>query len=62
MKNREKGITSTESFTTAMLVVFIAPRVVFGLICAALIRDGPSVGKSNPGQDSQIDDDVTNRL
>jgi hypothetical protein len=25
-------------------------------------RDGSSVGKSNPGQDLQIDDDVTNRL
>jgi hypothetical protein len=30
-------ITSTESFKTALLVVFIAPRLVFGLICAALI-------------------------
>jgi hypothetical protein len=47
-------ITSIESFTTDILVVFIAPRLAFGQICAAVI--------GVLGQDSQIDNDVTNRL
>jgi uncharacterized membrane protein len=34
---RRRSLVVLASFTTAMLVAFIAPRVAFGLICAALI-------------------------
>jgi len=34
---RRRSLVVLASFTTAMLVAFVAPRVAFGLICAALI-------------------------
>ena len=34
---RRRSLAVLASFTTAMLVAFVAPRVGFGLICAALI-------------------------
>jgi len=34
---RRRSLVVLASFTTAMLVAFIAPRIGFGLICAALI-------------------------
>jgi uncharacterized membrane protein len=34
---RRRSISALASFTIAMLVAFVAPRVAFGLICAALI-------------------------
>jgi uncharacterized membrane protein len=34
---RRRSLIVLASFTTAMLVAFLAPRVGFGLICAALI-------------------------
>jgi uncharacterized membrane protein len=34
---RRRSIVVLASFTTAMLVAFVAPRVAFGLICCALI-------------------------
>ena len=34
---RRRSLVVLASFTTAMLVAFVAPRVGFGLICAALI-------------------------
>jgi len=34
---RRRSLVALASFTTAMPVAFVAPRVAFGLICAALI-------------------------
>ena len=34
---RRRSLVVLASFTTAMLIAFVAPRVGFGLICAALI-------------------------
>ena len=34
---RRRSLVVLTGFTTAMLVAFVAPRVAFGLICAALI-------------------------
>jgi uncharacterized membrane protein len=34
---RRRSLVVLASFTTAMLVAFVAPRVGFGLICAALV-------------------------
>jgi hypothetical protein len=34
---RRRSLIVLASFTIAMLVAFVAPRVAFGLICAALI-------------------------
>ena len=34
---RRRSLVVLASFTTAMLVAFVAPRLAFGLICAALI-------------------------
>jgi TMEM175 potassium channel family protein len=34
---RRRSLVVLASFTTAMLVAYVAPRVAFGLICAALI-------------------------
>jgi len=34
---RRRSLVVLASFTTAILVAFVAPRVAFGLICAALI-------------------------
>ena len=34
---RRRSLGALASFTTAMLVAFVAPRVGFGLICGALI-------------------------
>lgn len=34
---RRRSLLVLSGFTTAMLVAFIAPRIAFGLICAALI-------------------------
>jgi uncharacterized membrane protein len=36
-RTRRRSIIVLASFTTAMLVAFIAPRIAFGLICSALI-------------------------
>jgi uncharacterized membrane protein len=70
---RQRSLVVLASFTTAMLIAFVAPRLAFVLICAALIlhlrpeargsRPSRSFSqKSNRGQASQIDDDVANRL
>jgi uncharacterized membrane protein len=34
---RRRSLSVLASFTTAMLVAFVAPRIAFGLICGALI-------------------------
>ena len=34
---RRRSLIVLASFTAAMLVAFVAPRIAFGLICAALI-------------------------
>ena len=44
---RRRSLVVLASFTTAMLVAFVAPRVGFGLICAALILHlRPDVARS----------------
>ncbi len=46
---RRRSLVVLASFTTAMLVAFVAPRVAFGLICAALILHlRPDVSRSRP--------------
>ena len=46
---RRRSLVVLASFTTAMLVAFVAPRVAFGLICAALIFHlRPDVSGSRP--------------
>jgi uncharacterized membrane protein len=55
------------SFTTAMLVALVAPRLGFGLMwrsdpSLAPGRSGQSSVIEKSGQTSQIDDDIANRL
>jgi len=46
---RRRSLVVLASFTTAMLVAFVAPRLAFGLICAALILHlRPDVRGSRP--------------
>ncbi|MFL5010090.1 TMEM175 family protein [Rhizobium sp.] len=46
---RRRSLVVLASFTTAMLVAFVAPRVAFGLICAALILHlRPDISGSRP--------------
>ena len=46
---RRRSLVVLASFTTAMLVAFVAPRVGFGLICAALLLHvRPDVSRSRP--------------
>ena len=46
---RRRSLVVLSGFTTAMLVAFVAPRVGFGLICAALILHlRPDVSGSRP--------------
>jgi uncharacterized membrane protein len=54
---RRRSLCVLVGFTTAMLVALVAPRVGFGLICAALILH---LRPESPA--SQIDDDIANRL
>ena len=47
---RRRSLLVLASFTTAMLVAFVAPRLGFGLICGALILHvRPDVSGSCPG-------------
>ncbi len=58
---RRRSLGVLASFTTAMLVAFVAPRLGFGLICGALILHlRPEAAPAS--QASQIDDNVANRL
>jgi uncharacterized membrane protein len=67
---RRRSLVVLAIFTTATLVAFVAPRLGFSLICGALILhlrpdalgSRPFNRKSNPGQASQIDHNVANRL
>jgi hypothetical protein len=46
---RHRSLVVIASFTTAMLVAFVAPRLAFGLICAAAILPvRPDVCGSRP--------------
>ena len=46
---RRRSLGVLASFTIATLVAFVAPRVAFGLICAALIlHSRPDVSGSRP--------------
>ena len=54
---RLRSLCVLAGFTTAMLVALVAPRVDFGLICAALILH---LRPELPA--SQIEDDIANRL
>jgi len=46
---RRRSLVVLASFTTAMLVAFVAPRLGFGLICGALILHlRPDVSRSRP--------------
>jgi uncharacterized membrane protein len=54
---RRRSLGVLAGFTTATLVALVAPRVGFGLICAALILH---LRPELPA--SQIDDDIANRL
>ena len=46
---RRRSLAVLASFTAAMLVAFVAPRVGFGLICAALVLHlRPDVSSSRP--------------
>jgi len=46
---RRRSLVVLTGFTTAMLVAFVAPRVGFGLICAALLLHvRPDVSRSRP--------------
>jgi uncharacterized membrane protein len=48
-KARRRSLAVLASFTAAMLVAFVAPRVGFGLICAALLPHlRPDVSASRP--------------
>jgi uncharacterized membrane protein len=48
-KARRRSLVVLASFTTAMLVAFVAPRVGFGLICGALVLHlRPDVSNSRP--------------
>jgi hypothetical protein len=69
---RWRSLVVLAIFAAGMLIAFVAPRVGFGLICGALILHlwpeplAMAVTffsrKSNPGQASQIDDDIANWL
>ncbi|HEY7306316.1 MAG TPA: TMEM175 family protein [Bryobacteraceae bacterium] len=51
---RRRSLAVLASFTAAMLVAFIAPRVGFGLICAALILHlRPDVSGNRPRRSSR---------
>jgi uncharacterized membrane protein len=46
---RRRSLTVLAGFTTATLVAFVAPRIAFGLICAALVLHlRPNVSGSRP--------------
>ena len=64
-----RSLVVLASFTTAMLVAFVAPRPGFGLICGARVLhlrpDAAGAGRDELGtieSNSQIDDDIANRL
>ena len=60
---RRRSLIVLASFTAAMLIAFVAPRVGFALICCALILHvRPEVRRGEPLPASQVDNDVARRL